>query len=1559
MPPASWDVAALPLVLAGPVVRRVDENSATVWVALKAPRKVTLEVYEGATGDPAATLRLRGTRVTARIGEHLHVVAVTATGDALRPGTLHRYAMRFAEDTATPTAPAPATAPDLFAAGVVAATVEEARRRLVYSEAPGAPAAPGFVTPPATVDKLRVFHTSNRKPHGEGPDALSLLDQVLRADAGSTERRPQQLFLTGDQIYADDVAEAMLHLCTTRGRALLGRDETFPGLADPERALHPGFRGKPARELFKVTAHRCDSHLLRFSEFCAMYLLAWSDVLWPTVPDGPGGGPATLFAEVHPDVAAALGVPEGERLPEEVVGPDYWNGLDAVRKRFVGEAGRLDVFRQNLVAVRRVLANVPTYTALDGHDVTDGWFGTARSVTELSGSPLGRRLLGNALAAYAVFQGWGNTPEQFAAEGPAGAPGRTLLAALAAPDHTADAPAREIALRTGVPRGLTAGSVDREPGALTWHYTIAWRAHQVCVPDTRTDRFYPGGPDSPSALLYGDRPFAAMVDPAADTGLDNITLVVSPAPVVGHPYLAGFAGPALRALRADAADLVADHDGWGHRKLAFEALVARLLTRPGADGTGVRRRRVVALSGDTRFGFAARLSYEATAAFQRPGTGPVRGVLAQLNGGPAHDEYDGSLFLHSNGFQERSKAIPAVRRVAWANPDEQVIDAGLEPDPARPGRFVRWRAKGFPAVTDITAAHTLERNPDWRYRVDFYRHEDPDRLRPPTGAPQPVTFPPEDAAVRRRSLRWYVRAAQNHSGYRDRFGEGKQLVGRNNLGEIQFVWKDGDAKSVVQTLWWRIPGESEGAPLTRFSVPLDVGQPPSLPVENLPELYRDRNLEEGQFDAGEDHDILDLQRDLQELGFLIVLDRTGRFDRSVRWAVRELQTYAKRGRIARVAGAFTRLAAAPGRADTTLTVESAEGFPAAPFRIRVGFENLEVTEVAGNQWTVVRAKDDTGAAAYPVGEGVTWLPRDVSVPDDQQWYGYASALESVEVPEARRYTGQVSGCVDGATREIIARWKVNRWRCPVVVESWVVNAAGAKQRVQTIERRAATADAPERPARPADNIWRWDDTTNPDGVRLRTHVRDFSDRWTRPAARPADTAERDRCTAIGRRTTYKDPRAAAGDPARPMSGPVALPERNDCWPEAEILPERLIGRPLAELPARTLATFKVIRAVAEVEALGFFDAVNCYDHAFASLGLCHWTLGARIWQPNVAGRPPREQWNVDEGELWAFLAYLRTRDEAAFNQLVGDCGIAPDRTWIGDGKTAAPGQASLWVRDLRKYTAYGTATDRTGTARPLTGFTAPAGSNVLTYRRYGELEFFKTWHWFHRFVMAGRTSAPFQRAMWDMARMRLRDVLSTPWNAPGAAADNPAPMDPGVTVGDVFRSEKTIALVHRWHVFSPANVARDGSTGVAATALQRVVVTARTNRPDLVWGTNPRPWTADHQEALAAAILERCPDPVPAAGIAPADDDPTDAEVPQPAEPHPAHHGGHRHSRDPGHTLRYVEDWPYWYAPTATPAEQQARNPRDYTLPLGDLAADQATLRTEPDFQLDTDGLPA
>ena len=50
----------------------------------------------------------------------------------------------------------------------------------------------------------------------------------------------------------------------------------------------------------------------------------------------------------------------------------------------------------------------------DDHDVTDDWYLDGAWCQRVLASPLGRRVVRNALLAYALFQAWGNTPDQFA-----------------------------------------------------------------------------------------------------------------------------------------------------------------------------------------------------------------------------------------------------------------------------------------------------------------------------------------------------------------------------------------------------------------------------------------------------------------------------------------------------------------------------------------------------------------------------------------------------------------------------------------------------------------------------------------------------------------------------------------------------------------------------------------------------------------------------------------------------------------------------------------------------------------------------------------------------------------------------------------------------------------------------------------------------------------------------------------------------------------------------------------------------------------------------------------
>src|SRR5579875_2047828 len=88
----------LPLILSGPIVRRVEPQAATVWLALKEPRRVTLRIYT--RSDEGNLLQqFEGTRRTVRLGDHLHIVAVTAhatSGDAaLQWGQLCYYDLFF------------------------------------------------------------------------------------------------------------------------------------------------------------------------------------------------------------------------------------------------------------------------------------------------------------------------------------------------------------------------------------------------------------------------------------------------------------------------------------------------------------------------------------------------------------------------------------------------------------------------------------------------------------------------------------------------------------------------------------------------------------------------------------------------------------------------------------------------------------------------------------------------------------------------------------------------------------------------------------------------------------------------------------------------------------------------------------------------------------------------------------------------------------------------------------------------------------------------------------------------------------------------------------------------------------------------------------------------------------------------------------------------------------------------------------------------------------------------------------------------------------------------
>ncbi|MEJ2501778.1 MAG: hypothetical protein P8177_00440 [Gemmatimonadota bacterium] len=324
----------LPLLLAGPIVRRVEPNRVAVWVALKEPRAVRLSVFDAPvdTGpgdtlfaEPAALMS--NTSRTVRVGEHLHIaVADAGSADPLLPGRIFAYNVSFgphgaASFSATedlrslgllrdqPSEPPPTD-------GEEGAEEDEEGDKPALVQAHGALGyeaglLPTFVLAPDELTELRIVHGSCRRPHARVPDMMVTLDGQIEAKRTVAAERPHQLFLTGDQIYADDVAPALLHLGTGIGNALMGQVEQLPITWTPpgqtarlrlvpcDSTHFPAGTRKPAvMEDARMTTKDGASHLFSLGEYCAMHILCWSNALWPqklpTYPELFWGEPLPL-----------------------------------------------------------------------------------------------------------------------------------------------------------------------------------------------------------------------------------------------------------------------------------------------------------------------------------------------------------------------------------------------------------------------------------------------------------------------------------------------------------------------------------------------------------------------------------------------------------------------------------------------------------------------------------------------------------------------------------------------------------------------------------------------------------------------------------------------------------------------------------------------------------------------------------------------------------------------------------------------------------------------------------------------------------------------------------------------------------------------------------------------------------------------------------------------------------------------------------------------------------------------------------------------------------------
>ena len=455
-------------VLAGPILRKTTANEVTLWLATKTQFNIQTRLLSE-DDQPIASQQQHQCLAA---GEQLFIHFIHITPDSSLPcDQWIAYQL------------------DLIDQHQQVSKINEWGAELCY---PGKH-SPGFVIQSQV---NRILHGSCRKPHfasTDDSDGLALVDDLL--SHSDPQEWPALLVLSGDQIYADDVAGPMLHAihqliqqlglpsetleetCLKDHQDLHSnapfyyqRDQLLPQTEDTA-ALQKQFFGGVKKPIFTTTT--AQNHLMTLSEVLAMYLLVWSPSAWQKIE---------------------LNCPDSISKAEH-------------RARYESEKTDIIKFQQQLRAVQRALAHLPTAMIFDDHDVTDDWNLTAAWEISAYQHPMSRRIIGNALIGYFLCQGWGNAPEKF---------DQAFIDDIQQSLHN-------------IGRDQHNACIDRLLKFEHWHYQ--WPTQPaLIVLDTRTRRWRSEkNPKRPSGLMDWE----ALIDLQASLMDQQAVLLISPAPIFG------------------------------------------------------------------------------------------------------------------------------------------------------------------------------------------------------------------------------------------------------------------------------------------------------------------------------------------------------------------------------------------------------------------------------------------------------------------------------------------------------------------------------------------------------------------------------------------------------------------------------------------------------------------------------------------------------------------------------------------------------------------------------------------------------------------------------------------------------------------------------------------------------------------------------------------------------------------------------------------------------------------------------------------------------------------
>ncbi len=726
------------MVLAGPILRRVESKSINVWIALDEALALSLVLKDGETvvlGDSSELIFSIGSKLVVKL------VSFTPKA-ALESGKVFTYDLKNGNNS------------------ILTALISDAETSIGY----GKDKLPSFVLPATEQKDLVVAHGSCRKMHGDGPEALSSLDTLIKENLATPNKRIQQLFLTGDQLYADEIPAfglvsiikmAQSHISAVEkltwnetkvihrkqkkdanGKVILEDDK--PVWEDGERVLSaasinpadaiPGLRSTLLIQYAKMTTGSGESHLLSFGEFCAGYLHAWhedtwstefrnmtktwlnktakSEDIWTTFKAESGFTKPNILAREYLspfslEERANFDKKEKDKDGKEI-GLSAFEKLEERHQYSVSmELKEVADFLKQLPKVRRILANTPTYMIFDDHEVTDDWNISQKWKNDAYGNPLGKSIIRNALMAYTLFQDLGNVPDEYRK---ADSKKRKLADAIVA---YAKNPMGDTTLIDNL-LGLKDATTQAE---VTWHYHVESGSKvKTLFLDTRNRRGFSTINSRPA--LLDDKAFTDQFKFPTAPKADETLFLISACPALGLSVFEELVYPLATSIKGltknkenttsearsfAAGQLAFDNEAWYLNNKAFEELLKQISVF----------KRAVLFSGDIHYGFTTVLDY-----WKKEETQPSRFI--QLVSSPLKNLWKKNIRLFQSGFTQGifSNMGGKIEKFGWSVPPSvSGVDMTLTN---------RRRLRESPAVIDnfgLQKTVKITPNAEWRYRL--------------------------------------------------------------------------------------------------------------------------------------------------------------------------------------------------------------------------------------------------------------------------------------------------------------------------------------------------------------------------------------------------------------------------------------------------------------------------------------------------------------------------------------------------------------------------------------------------------------------------------------------------------------------------------------------------------------------------------------------------------------------------------------------------------------------------------------------------------------------------